>query len=433
MNTLVLGSGGREHAIFTKLQQSDTISNIFFAPGNAGVVTSSKLSFDILDFAQVLSVCKKNDIELIFVGPEAPLAEGIKDYFTENAPEIKVFGPDKNTARLESSKVFSQKFMQGVGIPTAQSIIITESSTQQETEKAIDDLGLPIVVKVDGLAAGKGVSIHKEKAEAVTTIKQITQDKSFGDAGKQVLLQSFMQGTEASLFALCNGKEAVFLPTARDYKRAYDHNEGPNTGGMGSFCPGDVLTDDHIDFIHEKIVGPVLNEFSYTGILYIGLMVYSSKADDLSVVEFNCRLGDPETQCVLPMIDTDLMPYVLWSCGDNKIEIAKVKKGNSYYLPKKPGASVNVVLAAKGYPGKYDKGHSLVIPKKMPDSVSIVHAGTSIKEGSLVSSGGRVLSVIAQENDLQSARETVYGFIETLESQNNNFENYFVRRDIGIS
>ena len=433
MNTLVLGSGGREHAIFTKLQQSDTISNIFFAPGNAGVVASSKLSFDILDFAQVLSVCKKNDIELIFVGPEAPLAEGIKDYFTENAPEIKVFGPDKNTARLEGSKVFSQKFMKGASIPTAQSIIITESSTQQETEKAIDDLGLPIVVKVDGLAAGKGVSIHKEKAEAVTTIKQITQDKSFGDAGKQVLLQSFMQGTEASLFALCNGKEAVFLPTARDYKRAYDHNEGPNTGGMGSFCPGDVLTDDHIDFINEKIVGPVLNEFSYTGILYIGLMVHSSKADDLSVVEFNCRLGDPETQCVLPMIDTDLMPYVLWACGDNKIEIAKVKKGSSYYLPKKPGASINVVLAAKGYPGKYNKGHSLVMPQKMPDSVSIVHAGTSIKEGSLVSSGGRVLSVIAQENDLQSARETVYGFIEILESQNNNFENYFVRRDIGIS
>ena len=323
--------------------------------------------------------------------------------------------------------------MQGMGIPTAQGIIITESSTQQETEKAIDDLGLPIVIKVDGLAAGKGVSIHKEKAEAVTTIKQITQDKSFGDAGKQVLLQSFMQGTEASLFALCNGEEAVFLPAARDYKRAYDHNEGPNTGGMGSFCPGDVLTDDHIDFINEKIVGSVLNEFSYTGILYIGLMVHSSKADDLSVVEFNCRLGDPETQCVLPMIDTDLMPYVLWACGDNKIEIAKVKKGSSYYLPKKPGASVNVVLAAKGYPGKYDKGHSLVMPKKMPDSVSIIHAGTRIKEGSLVSSGGRVLSIIAQENDLQSARETVYGFIEILESQNNNFENYFVRRDIGIS
>ena len=427
MRILVLGSGGREHAIYLKLKSEAGNQRVFQLPGNGGTDPQDKLDGTLNDFTSIARQIRALKIDLVFVGPEQPLAEGISEYLQKETG-VAVFGPDQRAAQLEGSKVFAYQFMKKAGIPTAKSIVI---ENLPEGLAAIEKHSLPIVLKVDGLAAGKGVSIHRDRASAKEKLIEIFEQRIFGQAGNRVLLCEFLSGTEASLFALCNGSEAIFLPVARDYKTVFENGEGPNTGGMGSYTPGDHLTPAQIAFAHQTIVKPVLQEFSYVGILYVGLMVHSSRADDISVIEFNCRLGDPETQCVMPYLAGDLTPYLLWACGRNN-PIPKVAEEGFYRVPVKAGASLNVVLAAKGYPGDYEKDIPLKLPQKMPGDVHIVHAGTArIAEGQFVSKGGRILNIVATGNDTNDCRQKVYAFMEQLKT-NNDFSRLHYRKDIGL-
>ncbi|MCB1145705.1 MAG: phosphoribosylamine--glycine ligase [Leptospiraceae bacterium] len=425
MRILILGSGGREAAIYRKLEESPEISQLFALPGNAGMKNS--LPGNVERLPEIAKVALENKIDLIVVGPEVPLCNGIVDYFEKHHSNIKVFGPNREAAQLEGSKIFSQKFMQEYDIPVATG---TECNDLETALQAIEKHALPIVIKADGLAAGKGVSIHQDRESAISRIQEIFTDKLFGDAGNRVLLQKFLTGTEASLFAICNGEDGLILPTARDYKRAFDNNEGPNTGGMGSYSPGNHLSDAHIGFARKKIIQPVLDRFKYRGILYVGLMVHSEKANDLSVIEFNCRLGDPETQCVMPRLEGDLLPYLLWSTGENKL-VTKVREDGFDRLPVKPGVTLNTVIAARGYPEKYAKGLAICLPDKNTEGVHIIHAGTKFNEtGEIVSNGGRILNVVAQAKTRTEAKSKVYQEIEKL-TANMNFNEFIYRTDIG--
>jgi phosphoribosylamine--glycine ligase len=424
MRVLILGGGGREHALFLKIAASPLVGELFIAPGNGGIPEHQKIELDVLDFNAVLKVVEQKKIELLVVGTEMPLAAGIKNFFKEKTPSLPVFGPDQNSARLEASKVFSYEFMAKAEIPTAKSNV---ARNFDEAQAIIKKHPLPLVIKADGLASGKGVSIHHDTAGALEKCSEIFNDKIFGSSGDAILIQEFMHGKEASLFAICNGKEVIYLPTACDYKRVFDRGEGPNTGGMGSFSPGNILTPQHIKKAHTLVVEKVLREFHYTGILYIGLMIDD---DSLNVVEFNCRLGDPETQCVLPMMETDLMPYLLWSCGYEK-DPFRIKNNGFYSVPSKPGYCINVVLTAAGYPSSsYVKNIPLKFPAELPENLHIVHAGTKSVYGEIVSNGGRIVSIVVYDKNPESAREKVYNFIDSLKILN-DFSNLHYRLDIG--
>lgn len=429
MRVLLIGSGGREHALFLKLQQSSEIEKLLILPGNGGIDDDhSYRNIDVNDFEKILAVIEKENITMVVVGPEQPLVAGLKNFLKEKAPQVLFFGPDEHAAKLEGSKVFAHQFMQAQNIP------VPESKMAHSLEQAKDIIAthsLPVVIKADGLAAGKGVSIHEDRDSAYLQVEKIFNDRIFGDAGNQVLFQSFLQGTEASIFAICNGKEAIYLPPARDYKPAYDDNLGPNTGGMGSYCPSELISSEQIDFVHKAIVQKVLDEFNYTGILYVGLMIHSDRPDDMSVVEFNCRLGDPETQSVLPLIEPDLLPYLKWAASDDdNITVPRVEQGNHYIVPVKAAASINVVLAAKGYPGSYEKEVPLALEDELPENAHVVYAGTALKDGKKVSSGGRIASLVVVDKTLDSARKTVYSLIENLK-KTNDFSRLHYRTDIG--
>jgi len=425
MNVIVLGSGGREHALFLKLKQSESIDKIYFAPGNGGVSEQEKLDLSVTDFGSIEKAVKEFGVGLLVVGPEAPLAAGIVDYFKEKIPELAVFGPDKNGAQLEASKVFSNNFIEEAGIPAPKS---GAADTLEQALAILENHPLPVVIKADGLAAGKGVTIHNDLEEARGQVRKIFNDRIFGDAGSKVLFQEFMTGKEASLFALCDGKSAIYLPTACDYKRAYDNGEGPNTGGMGSYSPGDILTPSQIAFADREIVQKVIDKFGYRGILYVGLMI---TGDQVRVVEFNCRLGDPETQSIMQMVETDLLPYLLWSAGKGEGGPKIKDEAGFYHVPTRPGYTINVVLSGKGYPDAgYQKGIPLEFPEKLPDGITVVHAGTTQKEGQLVSSGGRIANVVAYDRDPQAAIKKVYDLIEGLK-KTNDFSRLHFRTDIG--
>lgn len=424
MRVLILGSGGREHALFLKISTSPLVTELFIAPGNGGTPEHQKINLDILNFNDIAKVVENKKIELLVVGPEIPLAAGIKDFFKTKTPSLLVFGPDKRSATLEASKVFSWEFMEKAGIPTAKSCVARSFA---EAQAILENHTLPLVIKADGLASGKGVSIHNDKSEALAKCSEIFNNRIFGDSGNAILVQEFMHGAEASLFAICNGKEAIYLPTACDYKRVFDHGEGPNTGGMGSFSPGNILTPENIKAAHTLVVEKVLQEFNYTGILYTGLMINEGK---INVVEFNCRLGDPETQCVLPMMESDIIPYILWSCEQEKNPF-RIKHDGYYGVPVKPGYCMNVVITAKGYPASsYTKDVHLNFPETLPENLHIVHAGTKISEGSIISNGGRIFSVVVYDKNAESAREKAYKFIDTLKIIN-DFSKLHYRLDIG--
>jgi len=433
MRIVVLGSGGREHALFLKLKESEQTEKIYFAPGNGGIDEGSSFDVDIMNFDSLQEKLRERNINLLVVGPEGPLAGGIKDYFKKAMPELLVFGPNKESAQLEASKTFSYDFMEAENIPQAKSRV---AKNLESALAILNEHPLPVVIKADGLAAGKGVSIHTDKEEAVEKLSEIFNQNIFGEAGSSVLFQEFMEGKEASLFAICNGESAIYLPTACDYKRAYDGQEGPNTGGMGSFSPGNILSEEMIAFVDEHIVQKVLNKFSYTGILYVGLMIHGegqSKTVDtpLSVVEFNCRLGDPETQSVLPMLETDLLPYILWASGAKEENVFRIKENGYYTIPQKPGYTINVVLSAKGYPGKYPKEIKLGIPTEIPEDLHIVHAGTKKNGEQLLSSGGRIMNIVGYDKEPEVARKRVYDFIETMKNTI-DFSMIHYRTDIGL-
>ena len=399
MNILVIGGGGREHAIVWRLAQDSCRPTLFCAPGNAGTASlAQNLSISAEDVPGLCAWAKEHRPDLTVVGPEVPLCLGITDAF--NAAGLRVFGPCQAAARMEGSKLFSKEVMSAAGVPTARSQSFTRADA---AVSALSEFSLPVVIKADGLAAGKGVVIAQTREEAVAAIRSMLVDAVFGKAGAQVLIEEFLEGEEASILALVDGEHAVILPSSQDHKRIFDDDLGPNTGGMGAYSPAPVVTPDLLPVIMDTVILPVVRELKkrgivYKGVLYAGLMISER---GISVLEFNARFGDPETESVLPRIAGDLIP-ALQACIDGTLCDALIQV--------RPEVAATVVMAAGGYPGSYKKGtpiYGLGDAAKIPDSV-VFHAGTALKDGQVVTAGGRVLAVTALGSNLKTAVARAY-------------------------
>lgn len=418
---LVLGSGGREHALIWSLAREGRY-DLFCAPGNAGTANiAANVAVDINDHNALLKVVKQEAIDLTIVGPEAPLAAGIVDRFSEGIPlgqaeGLRIFGPTQAAARLESSKLYAREFMQDAGIPHP---AYRPCRTREEVLEAVGDLGMPVVLKADGLAAGKGVIICQTRKDVENALGLYFDQRVFGEAGLALSVEQCLSGPEMSVFALCDGDGFVIIGTAQDYKRAYDGDQGPNTGGMGSIAPSPLATPELVDEIAATILRPAVEGMKargcpYTGCLYAGLMIVDGKP---YVIEFNVRMGDPESQVVLPLLDTPFYELVEQALSGNLPDKADTK----------PGAAVCVVLASEGYPGSYAKGKPITGLEGLDEEIIIYHAGTAANDqGHLVSSGGRVLNVVATGENLGAARDKVYANIDRID-----FPGSFYRKDIG--
>jgi phosphoribosylamine--glycine ligase len=416
---LVIGGGGREHALVWKLKQSPRAERIFCAPGNAGTAEiGENVAISANDLPRLVRFAKENRVDLTVVGPDDSLAAGIVDLFA--AEGLRIFGPTKAAARLESSKIFAKELMREQGIPTAQ------AGTFEKSDDALrfcDQLRFPIVIKADGLALGKGVIIAPDSAVARSTIDEMMNHDRFGEAGRRVVIEEFLRGTECSLHALVDGASYLLLQTARDHKRAFDGDAGPNTGGMGAFSPANNWNAELEDQFHKKIMRPLLRglhekRITFRGLLYPGLMI---SAEGARVLEFNCRFGDPETQAILPRMKSDLLP-LLEATIDGKIDTCPIE------WDQRP--AVTVVLASGGYPGKCEPGKTISGLGKTPglDGVQIFHAGTKRVNSEIVTSGGRVLAVTALGSTLETARSRAYEAVSRI-----HFENCHYRRDIALS
>lgn len=399
MNILVIGSGGREHAIVWKLAQDSCLPTLFCAPGNAGTAAlAQNLPIAADDVPGLLAWAMSHRPDLTVVGPEVPLCLGVTDAFT--AEGLRVFGPCQAAARMEGSKLFSKEVMAAAGVPTARSLSFGNAA---EAVDALADFTLPVVIKADGLAAGKGVVIAQTHEEAVAAIRSMLVDAIFGAAGSRVLIEEFLDGEEASILALVDGEHAVILPSSQDHKRVFDNDEGPNTGGMGAYSPAPVVTPDLLPVIMDTVILPVVRELKrrgivYKGVLYAGLMIGPR---GLNVLEFNARFGDPETEAVLPRLTGDLIP-ALQACIDGTLSDALISVS--------PDVAATVIMAAGGYPGPYAKGtpiHGLAEAAHVPHSM-VFHAGTSLMDGQVVTAGGRVLAVTALGADLKTAVGRAY-------------------------
>ncbi len=415
MKILVIGSGGREAALCWKIKQSNKCSRLFCAPGNAGIsevaelVPFTKIS-DLLDFAKI------KQIDLTVVGPEASLVEGIVDTFEKDG--FRIFGPSKNAAQIEGSKAFSKKLMKKYNIPTAAFEEFTDS------KKALSYLGTqkyPVVVKADGLAAGKGVIIATNKEEAAAAIVKILDGKQFADAGNKIIIEEYMEGEEASILCFTDGKTIIPMPSSQDHKRIYDNDEGPNTGGMGAYSPAPVITSGLLKKIELEILQPTIKAMEkegclFKGVLYAGLMMTK---DGPKVLEYNARFGDPETQAVLPRLKTDLVE-IIEAVVDSRLDKIKIEWDDR--------AAVCIVLASKGYPGDYTKGlviNGLSEAAKIKD-VMVFHAGTSFAGCDTVTSGGRVLGVTALGDTIKEAIKLSYEAVKKI-----SFDGMQFRKDIG--
>ena len=412
MNILVIGSGGREHALYWKLSESPQTEQIYAIPGNPGMDASAAIALD--DHAKILRFVKEKDIGLVVVGPEVPLMNGLVDEL--EAAGIRAFGPRANAAEIEGSKSFAKDLMKKYGIPTARYEVFTAA---EPARAYIRQEGAPIVVKADGLAAGKGVIVAMTEQEALDAVDAIMEDHSFGDAGARVVIEELMEGEEASLLAFTDGTTIRPMISAQDHKRAYDGDRGPNTGGMGTYAPAPVMTPEMTERAVEEILKPTIAAMAkegriYRGCLYLGLMV---TADGPKVVEFNARFGDPETQVVLPLLDSDLVT-IMCACADGTLADVPIRW--------KDGAAVCVVLASGGYPGHYDKGqeiHGLADAEAM--GALVFHAGTAMKDGKLVTNGGRVLGVVGRGADISSAVDAAYAAAAKI-----SFKDVYYRKDI---
>ncbi len=417
LKVLVVGGGGREHALAWKLGQSERVGQIFVAPGNAGTAVSAQnVAISDSDIDELLNFAQEKQIDLTVVGPEVPLALGIVDRF--QAAGLAIFGPTQAAAQLEASKAFAKAFMHELGIPTAVSQTFTD---YHAAVGALREAPLQegIVVKASGLAAGKGVVVCDDVAQAEAALREMLLDGAFGTAGAEVVIEERLSGPELSLLVLTDGKTAVPLSPARDHKRAYDNDQGPNTGGMGAFAPPPDVDDALIAQIMQTIVQPTIDGMAergtpYVGVLYAGLML---TADGPKVIEFNCRFGDPETQVVLPLLASDLVELML-ACVNGRLTPDMVKIHS--------GACATVVMAAPGYPASYPKGLPITGLDDLPDDVMVFHAGTAQKDGQLVTSGGRVLAVTARGDDLETAVSRAYAGVAQI-----HFEKAHYRRDIG--
>ena len=417
MKILVIGSGGREHAIVWRLSRDSSSPTLFCAPGNAGTAAlAENVPLKADDLSGLLAWAKENRPDLTVVGPEVPLCMGIADLFA--AEGLRVFGPCRDAARMEGSKRFSKEVMTAAGVPTALAEIHTKTD---EAIAALDRFTLPVVIKADGLAAGKGVIIAQTRQEAEDAIRSMLDEGVFGNAGAQVLIETFLDGEEASILALVDGEHTVLLPPSQDHKRVFDGDQGPNTGGMGAYSPAPVVTEAMLPEIRERIILPVVRELkkrgiTYKGVLYAGLMI--GPGGSIHVLEFNVRFGDPETQVVLPRIGGDLIP-VLEACIDGTL--------SDDLVTIRPEAAATVVIAAKGYPGAYAKGTPITGLEEAAkvENAIVFHAGTARKEGATVTAGGRILAVSALGADLRSAVDRAYATVRLI-----GIEGAHYRKDI---
>ncbi len=416
MKVLVVGGGGREHALVWKLSQSRHVDKLYCCPGNAGIAELAEcVEVDNDKFNALLDFVKYEGIDLTIVGPEAPLSKGIVDAFEKEGR--KIVGPNSMAAQLEGSKVFAKDLMKRCGIPTAEYKVFT---AYLHAEEYVRMKGAPIVIKADGLAAGKGVIVAKTVDTAIAALKLIMKERAFGDAGNKVVVEECIEGEEASFMAFTDGKTILPMVSSQDHKRIFDGDNGPNTGGMGAYSPAPVITSELESVIMEKIMRPAIRGLQtegikYKGILYAGVMIKNNQPYTL---EFNCRLGDPETQPVLSRLKTDLVDIAL-AIADEKL--------SSINLEWRSDASVCVVLASKGYPGSYKKGKVVkgLDDIKEIEDVIVFHAGTSFNKNQVVTSGGRVLGVTALGKDIKDAKATAYRAIEKI-----HFDGMQYRKDI---
>jgi phosphoribosylamine--glycine ligase len=422
MKVLIRGSGGREHALAHKISQSKACERVFMAPGNGGTVgVAEPVQIDPMNFDQLAGYVHVNKIDFVVVGPEAPLVAGLVDYLGADARtcEVPVFGPNKMAAQLEGSKDFAKGFMLRHGIPTACYATFAGSEYAQAAEY-VARKGAPIVLKADGLAAGKGVRVCLAPGEAEDALRDMLLDGKYGAAGAKVVVEDYLDGRELSVFAVCDGKEYVLLPTAKDYKRVGEGDSGPNTGGMGAVSPVWYADADFMEKVDSQVVRPTMrglraDGIDYRGFLYFGLM---RVAGEPYVIEYNCRMGDPETEAVLPRIKSDLLPLLYAA--------ARGGLGPQAAVDLYPQACATVVLASAGYPGEYSKGKAIKIGGAVAGAM-IYHAGTALENHVLTTAGGRVMAVSALGDRLRDALGICYAQIEAV-----RYEGKVYRRDIGL-
>ena len=413
MKVLVIGSGGREHAVVDALSRDERVRQIYAAPGNGGIASQAKLvpisaeeNWDLLDFAQ------QERVDLTFVGPEVPLSLGIVDLFREHG--LKIIGPNAANARLESSKTFAKRFLKTNGIPTAG---FWECATPEEAYKRLEDSALPIVVKADGLAAGKGVVVAETLDQARAAVHDFMEVRTMGSAGSKLVIEEFMSGEEASFLVFADGTAFHPMAISQDHKRRFDGDQGPNTGGMGAYSIDTILTKEQHEAVLSSIIRPALEAArDYSGILYAGLMLTPTGP---KVVEFNVRFGDPETQVILPRLKSDLLEVFL-DMADHRLASSRVEWSGE--------VTATVVLVASGYPGKYESGKRIegLDEAARIDGVRVYHAGTRQQDGKIYTSGGRVLNVTARGATLSQALDRAYAAAEVI-----RFEGKDYRKDIG--
>jgi len=418
MKILVVGSGGREHALSWKLRQSSNVERIFCAPGNAGTAEiAENVAISTNDLQSLVRFAKENRIDLAVVGPDDPLAAGIVDLFT--GERLRAFGPTKSAARLEASKIFAKELMRAHKIPTAKARTFSDSG---EALNYCERLKFPVVIKADGLALGKGVIIAPDARSAKSAIDEMMNQGRFGEAGRRIVIEDFLSGTECSLHALVDGSTYRLLESARDHKRALDGDHGANTGGMGAFSPANNWNKNLESQFEAEIMKPLLRgllqeKIAFHGLLYPGLIITS---DGARVLEFNCRFGDPETQALLPRMRSDLLPLLEATIDGNLSKCA---------IEWDTRATVTVVIASGGYPGKYETGKTILglDDAAKLEGVQIFHAGTKRADGEVKSAGGRVLAVTALGSTLEAARARAYEAVSRI-----HFENAHYRRDIAL-
>ena len=418
MNILIIGSGGREHALAWKSAQDESVSNVFVCPGNAGTALENKvtnISLDTNNFEIIETFCVDEKIDLVIIGPEQPLVMGMADFLQSKG--IKTFGPSQAAAQLEGSKTFSKDFFIKYGIPTAQ---YASFSDYDSSKSYLDKINYPTVVKADGLAAGKGVIICNDKEEALKALESIFMDQAFGDAGSRVVIEEFLEGEEASFIAVVSKDKIIPLATSQDHKAVGEGDVGLNTGGMGAYSPAPIVDER----LHKKIITEVMeptmkgliSEGSpYLGFLYAGLMI---KDGELKVLEFNCRFGDPETQPILIRLQSSLVELCLAAINEDM---------DSYDIAWTNKHACGVVIASEGYPESYESNKQVTLPVKSEQDMKLFHAGTKLIDNNVVTSGGRVFCATALGDDLKSAQSKAYNLVDSV-----TFDGAFHRRDIGF-
>ncbi|MCI7194900.1 MAG: phosphoribosylamine--glycine ligase [Acidaminococcus fermentans] len=416
MQVLVIGGGGREHTLVWKLAQSKKVTKLYAAPGNPGMKDLAEcVDLDIADLDGLADWAEKHAIDLTVVGPEAPLVAGIVDVF--KARGLTIFGPSAKAAEIEGSKIFSKELMEKYGVPTA---FFKVCDNLADARAFVEEKGAPIVIKADGLAAGKGVVVAMTRDEALAALDEMMGAHKFGSAGNRVVIEEFMEGEEASLLAFTDGKTIVPMLAAQDHKRVNDGDQGPNTGGMGAYCPAPVMTDALKEKTVKEVLRPIVDALAkegrpYSGCLYAGLMI---KGDSVKVVEFNARFGDPETQVVLPLLKSDLAEIMV-ACANGTLTPDLVEWSDK--------AAVCVVMASGGYPASYKKGIPITGLKaaNAMDDVVVFHAGTREEDGKILTNGGRVLGVTAVADDIPSAQQKAYDAVDKI-----HFDGAHYRQDI---